>query len=120
MELGHAYGADVVENLLDWCHDLGIRSITLYALSTENLGRCSGEVGELFKLIEARLRKLLTDERIYRYRVRVKGIGKLEFLPESLLATSTRSKQKTATFDGHYLNIGLAYGGRAEITDVVR
>ena len=119
-EMGHAYGADVVENLLDWCHDLGIRSITLYALSTENLNRKPEEVQELLTLIEARLRKLLKDERIYRYRVKVKGIGKLEFLPESLLATLHEVEEKTATFDGHYLNIGLAYGGRAEITDVVR
>ena len=120
VELGHAYGADVVENLLDWCHDLGIRSITLYALSTENLGRSAGEVEELFKLIEVRLRKLLTDERIYGYRVRVKGIGKMEFLPEPLLAVLHEVEQKTASFDGHYLNIALAYGGRAEITDVVK
>ncbi len=120
VEAGHAYGADVVENLLDWCHDLGIRSITLYALSTENLKRSPEEVQELLKLIEERLRKLLTDDRIYRYRVRVKGIGKMEFLPESLLATLREVEEKTASFDGHYLNIGLAYGGRAEITDVVR
>ena len=119
-EVGHAYGADVVENLLDWCHDLGIRSITLYALSTENLNRSPEEVRELFNLIETRLKKLLTDERIYRYRVKVKGIGKMEFLPDSLLATLHEVEQKTANFDGHYLNIGLAYGGRAEITDVVR
>jgi tritrans,polycis-undecaprenyl-diphosphate synthase [geranylgeranyl-diphosphate specific] len=119
-EVGHAYGADVVENLLDWCHDLGIRSITLYALSTENLNRDPQEVQELLALIEARLKKLLADERIYRYRVRVKGIGKLEFLPDSLLATLHEVEQKTASFDGHFLNIGLAYGGRAEITDVVR
>jgi tritrans,polycis-undecaprenyl-diphosphate synthase [geranylgeranyl-diphosphate specific] len=120
VEVGHAYGADVVENLLDWCHDLGIRSITLYALSTENLNRNPQEVQELLTLIEARLKKLLTDERIYRYRVKVKGIGKMEFLPEPLLATLREVEQKTAQFDGHYLNIGLAYGGRAEITDVVR
>ena len=120
VEMGHAYGADVVENLLDWCHELGIRSITLYALSTENLKRSPQEVQELLVLIEERLRKLLTDERIYRYRVKVKGIGKLEFLPDSLLATLHEVEQKTASFDGHFLNIGLAYGGRAEITDVVR
>ena len=39
MDLGHTQGADVVERLLDWCHEIGIKSITLYVLSTENLHR---------------------------------------------------------------------------------
>ncbi len=120
VDAGHAYGADVVEKLLDWCHDLGIKSITLYVLSTENLQRTADEVQELFRLIEERLRKLLKDERIYRYRVRVKGIGKFEMLPPSLLDSLQEVEEKTASFDGHFLNIAIAYGGRAEITDVVR
>jgi tritrans,polycis-undecaprenyl-diphosphate synthase [geranylgeranyl-diphosphate specific] len=117
---GHAHGADVVEMLLDWCHDLGIKSITLYVLSTENLQRTSDEVQELFRLIEERLTKLLEDERIYKYRVRVKGIGKADQLPTSLLRVLREVESKTASFDGHFLNIAIAYGGRTEITDVVR
>ena len=120
VEMGHAYGADVVEKLLDWCHELKIRSITLYVLSTENFRRSSEEVREIVRLIEARLTKLLKDDRIYRYRVRVKGIGKFELLPDSLLAILKEVEQKTAMYDGHFLNIAIAYGGRVEITDVVR
>ncbi len=60
VDLGHTQGADVVERLLDWCHEIGIKSITLYVLSTENLTRSSEEVAELFRLIEERLRRLLT------------------------------------------------------------
>lgn len=120
VEMGHAYGADVVERLLDWCHELKIRSITLYVLSTENFQRSSEEVREIVRLIEERLNKLLKDDRIYRYRVRVKGIGKLELLPDSLRKILQEVEQKTAQYDGHFLNIAIAYGGRAEITDVVR
>ena len=120
MEVGHAYGADVVEKLLDWCHDLGIKSITLYVLSTENLQRTTEEVQELFRLIEERLTNLLNDQRIYKYRVRVKGIGKFDLLPQSLLGILHEVEEKTATYDGHFLNIAIAYGGRAEITDVVK
>jgi len=120
VDVGHAYGADVVEKLLDWCHDLGIKSITLYVLSTENLHRTAVEVQELFRLIEERLTNLLKDERIYKYRVRVKGIGKFDLLPESLLDILHEVERKTAEYDGHFLNIAIAYGGRAEITDVVK
>jgi tritrans,polycis-undecaprenyl-diphosphate synthase [geranylgeranyl-diphosphate specific] len=120
VDLGHAYGADVVEKLLDWCQDLGIKSITLYVLSTENLQRTAEEVQELFRLIEERLTNLLSDQRIYKYRVRVKGIGKFDLLPQSLLGILREVEEKTAAYDGHFLNIAIAYGGRAEITDVVK
>jgi len=120
VELGHTQGADVVERLLDWCHEIGIKSITLYVLSTENLSRSSEEIAELYRLIEERLRRLLTDERIYKYKVRVKGIGKFELLPPSMRAILEEVEKKTAGFDGHFLNIAVAYGGRAEITDTVR
>jgi tritrans,polycis-undecaprenyl-diphosphate synthase [geranylgeranyl-diphosphate specific] len=120
VDLGHTQGADVVERLLDWCHEIGIKSITLYVLSTENLQRSAEEVAELFRLIEERLRRLLTDDRIYKYRVRVKGIGKFDLLPEEMREILDEVERKTADYDGHFLNIAVAYGGRAEITDSVK
>jgi tritrans,polycis-undecaprenyl-diphosphate synthase [geranylgeranyl-diphosphate specific] len=120
IDMGHAIGADVVENLLDWCHELHVKSITLYVLSTENLSRSRDELDELLGLIEARLNKLLTDERIYRYRVRVKGIGKVDLLPDSIRQLLNKIEEKTGQFDEHFLNIAIAYGGRAEITDMVK
>ncbi len=120
VDLGHTQGADVVERLLDWCHEIGIKSITLYVLSTENLLRPSEEVSELYRLIEERLKRLLTDERIYKYKVRVKGIGKFELLPSSMREILDEVEKRTASFEGHFLNIAVAYGGRAEITDTVR
>lgn len=120
VDLGHTQGADVVERLLDWCHEIGIKSITLYVLSTENLNRSSEEVAELFRLIEERLRRLLNDERIYKYKVRVKGIGKFDLLPPEMREILDEVEKKTASFEGHFLNIAVAYGGRTEITDSVR
>ncbi|MDV3277327.1 MAG: polyprenyl diphosphate synthase [Nitrososphaerales archaeon] len=117
---GHEEGANVAERLLDWCHELKIKTVTLYVLSTENLDRKPEEVAGLFALIEERLRKLLKDERIYRYRVKVKAIGQLDMLPQSIRALLEEIEAKTAGFGDHYLNIAIAYGGRAEIKDMVR
>jgi tritrans,polycis-undecaprenyl-diphosphate synthase [geranylgeranyl-diphosphate specific] len=118
--VGHLEGANRAEELLDWCHDLGIRTVTLYVLSSENLDRTAEELKELFELIEARLAKLLSDERIVRYRVNVRAIGHLDLLPDSIVGLLRAIEKKTADFHDHYLNIAVAYGGRAEITDVVR
>ena len=70
--IGHIEGANTAEDLLEWCHEIGIRTITLYLLSTENLNRSPAELKELFELFTERLNKLLTDERIIRFKVRVK------------------------------------------------
>jgi tritrans,polycis-undecaprenyl-diphosphate synthase [geranylgeranyl-diphosphate specific] len=118
--LGHEEGANRAEELLDWCHELKIKTVTLYVLSTENLDREAEELKELFELIEARLSKLLTDERIAKYRVNVRAIGQLDLLPQSMRALLAAIESKTAEFSDHYLNIAVAYGGRAEITDMVR
>lgn len=120
IDVGHVVGADVVENLLDWCHELRVKSITLYILSTENLSRTKEELDDILGLIEARLNKLLSDERIYKYRVRVKAIGKVELLPDSIRNLLTKIEERTSQFEEHFLNIAIAYGGRTEITDMVK
>lgn len=118
--IGHEEGANRAEELLDWCHELGIKTVTLYVLSTENLDRTPEELSELFRLIEARLRMLLNDERIVKYRVNVRAIGQPGLLPKSIVDLLQAIEEKTAGYTDHYLNIAVAYGGRAEITDMVR
>ncbi len=119
-ELGHEEGANTAEELLDWCHELGIKSVTLYVLSTENLERPPDEVRDLLGVLEKRLEKLLKDERIYKYEVSVKPIGKVELLTPGIRSLFKDIEEKTSRYSQHYLNIAVAYGGRAEITDVVR
>ena len=119
-ELGHQEGANRAEELLDWCHGLGIKTVTLYVLSTENLDRTPEELAELFELIQSRLNRLLNDARIVKYKVKVRAIGHMDLLPDSIVSLLRAIESKTEGYDDHYLNIAVAYGGRAEITDVVR
>jgi tritrans,polycis-undecaprenyl-diphosphate synthase [geranylgeranyl-diphosphate specific] len=118
--VGHEEGANRAEELLDWCHELGIKTVTLYVLSTENLERTPAELAKLFELIRARLERLLNDERIVRYKVNVRAIGQLSLLPSSIVDLLRAIEEKTIDYRDHYLNIAVAYGGRAEITDMVR
>ncbi|MGQ9624235.1 MAG: polyprenyl diphosphate synthase [Candidatus Bathycorpusculaceae bacterium] len=118
--LGHEAGAKKVEQLLDWCHKLGVKSITLYAFSTENFRRTKNEVEEIMRIAEEEFRKILVDERIHKNKVRVKVIGRVNLLPESLQKLITDVEKATQDYDEHYLNIAFAYGGRAEIVDAAR
>jgi tritrans,polycis-undecaprenyl-diphosphate synthase [geranylgeranyl-diphosphate specific] len=118
--IGHHIGARKVEDLLEWCLDLKVKSITLYAFSTENFQRASDEVAQIMQIVEEKLREILTDERIHRNKVRVKVIGRMGLLPKSLQELIRETEEATRDYDQHFLNIALAYGGRAEIVDATR
>ncbi|RNJ75421.1 MAG: di-trans,poly-cis-decaprenylcistransferase [Nitrosopumilus sp. B06] len=117
---GHWRGADAVENLLDWCEEFDIKIVTLYALSAENLERNDGELEHLYELIRMRLEKLYDDPRIHRCKMRVKGIGRIELLPESIRGALQKLDEATKDYDSHFLNIALAYGGQYELVDAVK
>ena len=117
---GHWRGADSVEKLLDWCEELDIKIITLYALSAENLGRNDDELEDLYELIRLRLERLLKDSRIHRNKMRVKGIGRIELLPDSIKKVLSELEETTKNYENHFLNIALAYGGQYELVDAVK
>jgi tritrans,polycis-undecaprenyl-diphosphate synthase [geranylgeranyl-diphosphate specific] len=117
---GHQFGADTAEELLDWCLDLGIKSITVYAFSMQNFQRPSKEIDEIMRLMEERLNKLLVDERIHNSKVQVKIIGRRQLLPHYLQDMIERVEKATAHYYNHYLNMAIAYGGRAEIIDATK
>ncbi len=118
--IGHWRGADAVENLLDWCEEFDIKIITLYALSAENLERKDKELEYLFDLIKIRLEKLYNDPRIHRNKMRVKAIGRIELLPESIKDVIHRLDELTKNYNEHFLNIAVAYGGQDELVDAIK
>jgi len=117
---GHEKGAEKVEQLLDWCLKLGVKSITLYAFSTENFRRSKNEVEEIMQIAHGQFQRILTDERIHKNRVHVKVIGRLSLLPKDLQQLIMNVENATRDYDEHFLNLALAYGGRAEIVDAAK
>ncbi|MCS7096365.1 MAG: polyprenyl diphosphate synthase [Candidatus Bathyarchaeota archaeon] len=117
---GHEKGAEKVEQLLDWCAKIGVKTITIYAFSTENFRRPKNEVEEIMRIAAERLQKILTDERIHRNRIHVKVIGRINLLPEHLQKLIAEVENATAEYQDYYLNIAFAYGGRAEIVDAAK
>ena len=117
---GHFKGADTVENLLDWCEEFDIKIITLYVLSAENLDRKNDELDYLYDLIKVRLEKLYNDPRIHKNQMRVKAIGRIELLPDSMKDVLRRLDGITKDYNKHFLNIAIAYGGQNELVDAVK
>jgi len=118
--IGHQYGAEKIEELLRWCLDLEVKSITLYAFSTENFRRSPKEVEEIMRIAEEKLREVLRNESIHKHKVRVKAIGRLNLLPKKLQEMIRQVEESTKNYDERFLNVAMAYGGRAEIVDATR
>ena len=118
--IGHYYGAEKIEDLLKWCLDSDVKSVTLYAFSTENFQRPPEEVEQIMKIAEEKLREILKDESIHKRKVRVKAIGRLGLLPKKLQEMIKQVEESTKDYDERFLNVALAYGGRAEIVDATR
>ncbi len=119
-KLGHYFGSKKAEEVLNWCWDLKIRNVTVYAFSTENFRRDEEEKRNIFELIRKELYRLAEDKRIHDCKVRVRVIGKKEYLPDYVLEAAERVEEKTSKYKNFFLNIAIAYGGRQEIVDAVR
>ena len=117
---GHREGAETTERVLEWCEELGIEELTLYAFSTENFERPDDELDPLFDLIESKLYEFADAERIHDNGVRIGAIGDVDELPERVREAVDYAESRTAAYDTLRLNIALAYGGRAELLGAAR
>lgn len=118
--LGHRAGANKLEEVIDWCLKFKIKIVTFFVLSTENLRRSSKELNELFNLLKEKVVEYLKNDVLHRYGVRVKIIGRKELLPPDLRERLEELEEKTKHYDNLIVNLAIAYGGRAEITDAAR
>ncbi len=117
---GHKKGADKLDEVISWCLDIGIKVITIWVLSTENLSRSRQEVEKLLQVIEDKIVDLSVNPRIQQNRVRIKAVGQLEILPPSTRKAIAQAENATKEFDDYYLNIAIGYSGRQEIADAFK
>lgn len=121
IEAGYKEGARRVEDFLKWCYDVGVKTVTLYALSTENISRRSPEeIQLLLGILREYLRREFREGVLVKRKVKVKAIGFLELLPADIVAGVRELERRTEGFSDRFLNIALAYGGRAEIVDAAK
>ena len=114
---GHRAGAENISKVVDACMKHGIKTLTVYAFSTENWKRPTDEVSALMGLISEFCGGKLGD--MMKNGVRLRTIGRSADLPALSRAALLHAVEKTAQNDKFTLNIALSYGGRAEIVDAV-
>ncbi|MGP6293557.1 polyprenyl diphosphate synthase [Caldiplasma sukawensis] len=117
---GHERGKEKLEEVLEWCMEIGTRIVTVYVFSTENFKRNKDEVDFLFHLINDSLRNIVTDPRVIKNKIRVRVIGNTESLPKYLQDTIKYVEEKTGGYQDFKLNLAVGYGGREEIIDAIK
>ncbi|QHS16394.1 polyprenyl diphosphate synthase [Halopenitus persicus] len=117
---GHRAGASTTERVLEWCGDLGIEELTLYAFSTENFDRPDEELEPLFDLLAEKLREFADSDRVHEEGVRIHAIGDVDRLPDRVREAVRYAETRTAANDGFRLNVAIAYGGRNELLRAAR
>lgn len=111
--LGHKEGLDKFKEVATYCLDKGIKYISLYIFSIENLNRTEAEKNYLFNMFIKESEQLLKD--LKEKGVRTKFIGDRSLYPANLLSVCEKIERETEGFDNLFMNLLFCYGGRQEI-----
>ena len=114
---GHRAGTANVERIVEHAFNRGIKTLSLYAFSSENWARPKEEVDELMRLLESYFKKFL--KKLQKEKIRVAVMGDKSAFYYKLQKVILKSVEATKTNDRGILNIGINYGARQEIAYAV-
>ena len=106
--------------VLEWCLEMGIKTVTVWVFSTDNFKRPPEEVETLMNLFLREAERMAEDHRILEHQVRVRFIGRREGFSPEVVRAIERLERRTEGHRGMFLNIAMGYGGREEIVDAVK
>ncbi len=119
---GHEWGRDKIKKLLDWCKEIGISELTLYAFSVQNFNRPKNEFDYLMNLFREAFTDLMTKEENKKKleQIQVRFIGRLWMFPSEVQESMNKLMKHTKNNAPYKINFAMAYGGREEVVDAVK
>jgi undecaprenyl diphosphate synthase len=111
--MGHQAGIEATRSVVRAARKIGVKYLTLFALSTENLNRPKPELNALFSLLREFIVKDIAE--MIENNVRLIVIGRLTLLPRDIQELIADAVARTRKLKKMTLVIGIAYGGRDEI-----
>jgi len=115
---GHEWGKKKIEDLFEWCKELDIREVTLYAFSVKNFNRPKDEFDFLMKLFEETFEELMDEQhKIHKYKIRINFIGRIFMFNPRIQELMHKVMEQTKDYKEYTVNFAMAYGGREEIID---
>lgn len=118
---GHNLGAEKLFQVCQWCFDLGINELSVYAFSLENSKRSEEEIETLMNIAREKLKQIeMNLDRIHQQKISIRIIGNIDLLPDDIQQSSYRLMKETRDNENFVLNVCLYYTSRDEITKVIR
>ena len=115
--IGHKEGCETLKHILDTCYYKKIEYFSVYAFSTENWKRSSGEVAALIQLMRYYLPRL--EKRSMERNTKVRIIGDISGFPADVQKIMHHLIETTSVNTGLTFIMGLNYGGRDELRRAV-
>jgi undecaprenyl diphosphate synthase len=115
---GHREGARALRRTVEAAIDLDVRSLAVYAFSTENWARPPDEVESIMELLDETIDRELPD--LARQGVRTRFFGRRDRVPETLREKMAALEVETAGNDRLHLWIAFDYGSRGELVEAMR
>lgn len=118
---GHIKGFDKLSEALEWCLEVGIKEVTVYAFSIENFKRSSDEVETLMSIARDKFGRLMEEkDKLNERGICIRIIGNLAMLPLDLQRNMAEAMLLTQHNTNAILNVAFAYTSRDEITESIR
>lgn len=118
---GHEMGFEKLAETLQWCLELGVSEVTVYAFSIENFKRSKEEVDALINLARAKYKRLLEEkDRLMKDGICIRVIGNLSLLPDDIKKMIAEAMLMTKNNKKAILNVAFAYTARDEITSAIQ
>lgn len=115
---GHRRGLAKVKEVLDWVRQTGIKTVFLYAFSTENWQRSKTEVSVLMALFRNFLKTEVKT--LLQHDTRLVCIGELGRFSRGLKKLIEQATVATKECRSATLAVALSYGGRSEIIQAAK
>lgn len=115
---GHAAGAETFRRIANYCREIGVKYLTVYAFSTENWKRSQEEIGGIMRLLRRYLEEALKD--MEKNRVHFTFFGDLSRLSPELQRLCREAEARSDGYHEVQVNFCLNYGGRDEILHAAR
>lgn len=116
---GHEWGRKKLEKLFDWCKEIGIQEVTIYAFSVQNFDRPKQEFDYLMTLFNETFNDL-TKEKTKLEQVQVQFIGRTWMFSQEIQDKMKSITEMTKNNGPYKINLAMAYGGREEVLDAVK
>ncbi len=115
---GHQKGVKAVREVVNHCGKLGVKTLTLFAFSSENKNRSNEEVSLLFKLFLNVLKQ--ESNKLNKHNVKLKIIGNLGLFPQEVQQAAVDAQELLVNNTGLTLVIAANYGGQWDIAQAAQ